>query len=731
MKIPKISFRKEDAVGFFLNHGEKIVVAMVGMLACGLVWGGIDSIRQRPAGRDQQPAVIVERAATTSRHIEEAKNPPAETTPKPSLTTLIEPWRSNRLAVRDDLPQLNRPLFEEKSKRSQPEVFPVEDLHAVAGYALLAVLEDRFAAGTNPVAGRDAEADVQPPPTGRRQGRVPPRAGARGATPPGNQPTSNAGIGGDEASMNTQPPLPFGAGLAAGGNPQGSSDATLQGKIMPYCIVTGLIPMVKQSEEFSQRYANAGYRDQVRDQPMWSNFRVERAVVDPSKPANDEALSWENIDLRGVVKRAKKDWAGVQQESLPQDFLLGQNQQPQPDPNPANMVFPYCSPIPELAGRVWGPEAIHPWFVKTLRDRFEAAAEAAAIAEAAAAEARAPGLNFGGAGQGAGPGFQTPATTPYGAPPAPGANYGSPQGPSANYGAGGDEASESGGFQPMSPPGLGATQLPPGVQWQPGMPPPPGWTIGPDGRPVKPLEYRMFRFVDTSVEAGKVYRYRARISVWNPNFNLPAQYLADETLGKEQKIPSAYSQPTAAVRVPDPNTLLIRTIRKTEAKRVKSGYEVMVLGENPTTGNYALRSVITDLGGFANVDKRLNKTGEMRTRGDDVVTNCVLLDVRGRQEERPEPVKANAPVVPQEPLDMLFIRPDGSFEMAGSAGSQFMVDRYLPTLPPSPEDLKNNPGRFGPGAGQTPFQPGPQGGPGGAGGPGGVGAPAAGKGEQP
>jgi len=41
----------------------------VGMLACGLVWGGIDSIRQRPVGRDQLPAVIIERAATTSRHI--------------------------------------------------------------------------------------------------------------------------------------------------------------------------------------------------------------------------------------------------------------------------------------------------------------------------------------------------------------------------------------------------------------------------------------------------------------------------------------------------------------------------------------------------------------------------------------------------------------------------------------------------------------------------------------
>ena len=227
----------------------------------------------------------------------------------------------------------------------------------------------------------------------------------------------------------------------------------------------------------------------------------------------------------------------------------------------------------------------------------------------------------------------------------------------------------------------------------------------------------MFRFVDTSVEAGKVYRYRTRISIWNPNYNLPAQYLADESLAKEQKIPSSYSQPSAPVRVPDPNTLLVRTMRKADAKRVKAGHEVLVLGENPANGNYSLRSVITDLGGFANVDKRLNKTGETRTRGDDVVTNSVLLDVRGRQEERPEPVKANAPVVPQEPLDMLFIRPDGTFEVAGSAGSQFQVDRYLSTLPPTAEDLKNTQGRFGPGADQNPFNQGPQAGPAGVGGP--------------
>jgi hypothetical protein len=67
-------------------------------------------------------------------------------------------------------------------------------------------------------------------------------------------------------------------------------------------------------------------------------------------------------------------------------------------------------------------------------------------------------------------------------------------------------------------------------------------------------------------------------------------------------------------------------------------------------------------------------------RGADIDTNSVLVDMRGRQENRAE-ARAAKPTPPPEPLEMLFLREDGSFEMASAADSQLLVDRYIGTLP--------------------------------------------------
>ena len=62
MKRPSISFDKDAIVEFLLAHGEKIGVAVVAALACGLVWGGVSAARSKTASREQQPAVIEEQA---------------------------------------------------------------------------------------------------------------------------------------------------------------------------------------------------------------------------------------------------------------------------------------------------------------------------------------------------------------------------------------------------------------------------------------------------------------------------------------------------------------------------------------------------------------------------------------------------------------------------------------------------------------------------------------------
>jgi hypothetical protein len=201
------------------------------------------------------------------------------------------------------------------------------------------------------------------------------------------------------------------------------------------------------------------------------------------------------------------------------------------------------------------------------------------------------------------------------------------------------------------------------------------------GRPIADLDYRLFRFVDTTVEIGKAYRYRVRLSLWNPNYKLPTQYLSQAALAKDAKLPSQTSNVTEPVRVPGTTSLAVRPLQKADTKKFKPGMmEVLVLAEDSATQSYTLRSLVTEIGGFANIDKRLNRPAETRVRGADIDTNSVLVDMRGRQENRAE-ARAAKPTPPPEPLEMLFLREDGSFEMASAADSQLLVDRYIGTLP--------------------------------------------------
>jgi len=562
MKRPSISFNKEAIVDFLLKHGEKIVVALVAALACGMVWGGINAVRTKPVAKEQLPVAIARKADQTVAHIQAAKHPPAEAVKNQQLAKLVEPWRAPELTGRPAVTLLNKPLFEEKSKRTKPDVFPIENLRAVAGVALFPLQVNAAGVGDrNPI-------DVDMPP---KPAKPPRRGRGRPAGPDGAGFPTPDGLPPDAAAQ-------FGAG---------QQPATASGRLVPYCIVTGLVPVAKQVGDYQQRFAEAGFRDPKRDQPLWSDYLLERSVV---VPGGREA--WEKIDMKAVLKRAQKDRAAVQGEQLLPAFQLAADQ------NPGAGAVGYCTPLPQLVGDPWGSESMHPWFVEQTKKFL---AEQAATAKRAEDQVDAP----------------------------------------------------ADGQNPLA--GL--------------------------GRPIVDLEYKLFRFVDTAVEIGKSYRYRVRLSVWNPNYDLASQYLSEAALAKDAKLPSQPSNVTDPVTVPGTTNMLVRTLRKAESKRFKPGMaEVLVLAEDPDSGNYSLRSLITEIGGLANIDKKLNRAAETRVRGLDMVTNGLLVDMRGRQEDRAE-TRSNKPTPPPEPLEMLFLREDGTFAVASAADSQLLIDRYIGTLP--------------------------------------------------
>jgi len=204
---------------------------------------------------------------------------------------------------------------------------------------------------------------------------------------------------------------------------------------------------------------------------------------------------------------------------------------------------------------------------------------------------------------------------------------------------------------------------------------------GADGNEATGPEYRLFRFIDLAVVPGRTYRYRVKTACWNPNLNVPSRHLVDAAIAKETTLESPVSDATAPIVVPDGAKLLAQPMKKQDLKRLKPGMiSVMILGEKPNSGSFALRSLLMEVGGSANVDPAQNKRGDPRSRGDSIVTDRVLLDVRGKLEDRGE-AKTGKATPPPEPLEMIFLRPDGTFEVASSADSQQDIDRYQSTLP--------------------------------------------------
>ncbi len=694
MKRPNVSFSKDAILDFLLAHCEKFIVALVALGGLGLAWGGVDALRSKAVKPDQTPDAIRDFTARVNRHIDAATKPPADALPPlPRLAEAIEPWRPGQVTIAPPTHTavFDKPLFQELAKRTKPEVFPIEDLRAVAGVAVFPVADNQ--AGMAPAVPRPQPAVDEPPARGRGRGR------RREAEPP-------------PETMPAPPMMP--------------GDAMPRGRIAAYVVVTGLVPVAKQQAEFERCFGSAGLQDPRLDEPRWSQYRVERAAegTDAWKP-----LKLENIETFEKGGTPQNNAASpLQPEFLPPTFLLGANE----------AELGYVAGLPQRIDDAWGLVGVHPWFRdELLKFLAERRAGLAAAAETEATPLAAKDLKTD-AGDHAGEVVLLEGMQFTGEPdPQAKANLVA-QGVQTTDGDVTFQADDvgltdevvfvfssqwarslalDGGVSVDTPCSLrvriekvggspvarilgirygeaaAAEELvdpvPLPLATGPGFMP--GGDRGEPGGGMAGSDYRLFRFVDTDVKPGDRYRYRVKFAIRNPNFGLDKQHLADPSAAKGEFLVSKESNATPAVEVPVPTAVVVRTLTKDEIKKLrrpKAGwYELLVLGEAAETGNYALRSVITEPGGAANIDPELNKPGDTRMRGEAIVTDRILLDVRGRQEE------PGAGVAGKEPLEMLVLDPaTGAFEFVSAADSQASIDRYRPTLPVI-EDAKKPSGK--------------------------------------
>ncbi len=443
-------------------------------------------------------------------------------------------------------------------------------------------------------------------------------------------------------------------------------------KKMPYVLLTGLVPFRKQIDEYIALYSRASYQSPERDLPIWHDYAVERLEVRP-----DGGGEWKVIDITRLYEDWKDNWAGTATDSVPQQFKLPSTQNLF---DPADVPFGYWSPLPTLAARPtlngvdtmsggdpsmggpgygssWGLQSIHPWAKDEMKELLAEQKQLALEQQES--------MGFGGE-----------------------MGYGMDSG--GEFG-GGMTGTTTGTFSPFRDIEMGMDEGGMEEQYDESM----MMGYGGDGEGMMMLDqdYCLFRFIDTSVEPGRLYRYRVTLRAWNPNWNLPKKFLESPEAAEEQFVQSATSEPfpsldATPIHVPADNLLLARLLLRDEKKVYGLGVsdqELLVLDSNEDSGNFELHSIESKPGNIVGSKKGKRKIKQFNNQRISVPPHNVdsdqtLLAVVGQQtiDGKKRPGRG---FVPPEPLEILITDSAGTLEVILADACEETVREYLPTLP--------------------------------------------------
>ncbi|DAC21169.1 MAG TPA: hypothetical protein D7H89_04855, partial [Candidatus Poseidoniales archaeon] len=443
-------------------------------------------------------------------------------------------------------------------------------------------------------------------------------------------------------------------------------------KKMPYVLLTGLVPFRKQIDEYIALYSRASYQSPERDLPIWHDYAVERLEVRP-----DGGGEWKVIDITRLYEDWKDNWAGTATDSVPQQFILPSTQNLF---DPADVPFGYWSPLPTLAARPtlngvdtmsggdpsmggpgygssWGLQSIHPWAKDEMKELLAEQKQLALEQQ----ESMGLGGEMG---------------------------YGMDSG--GEFG-GGMTGTTTGTFSPFRDIEMGMDEGGMEEQYDESMMM--GYGGEGEGMMMLDQDYCLFRFIDTSVEPGRLYRYRVTLRAWNPNWNLPKKFLESPEAADEQFVQSATSEPfpsldATPIHVPADNLLLARLLLRDEKKVYGLGVsdqELLVLDSNEDSGNFELHSIESKPGNIVGSKKGKRKIKQFNNQRISVPPHNVdsdqtLLAVVGQQtiDGKKRPGRG---FVPPEPLEILIADSAGTLEVILADACEETVREYLPTLP--------------------------------------------------
>lgn len=635
-KKMKVSLDLAKIKSFFVQHVEKIVF---GACALGLLLLLYKAARVETYPR--QAKEISDKASEKDRMLQQAVWS-SDRIEKENLTLpkLDEEIAASRVAVSADdyrIAPFNEPLFETRTKRTQPDLLPPIKPEVSADLAAFVITPPT---GTPDVG---SIASAPPPMFGGDEGRGGKGGGAVPEPPPGvSGPMGKGGgipgppggmrgggIFGPPGGMRGGPPmLAQGGPMANPGFPVGQGQKRVA---IPYAVVKMLVPVKKQREIYRNAFVRSVHEDPSKDDPSYVGFIVERQEVGVS----------EAEDKPAEIIRATR-WGDVGQKGTVADTLAKRNQQfagYSPEVADPNVVLPtLVHPL--------GPKADSGWEVAKVvhSELVPAADEMTFSVELAAAEPEPAADDAASKDADAGP-DPFAQTTVAGQPNAfrPGGGF---RGGAPMMGKGG---------------GLGERSLsvvaqggPMGGRWQ-------------GGAAMADTEYYLLRFFDFNVVPGKSYRYRVKLGLSNPNNGLDPKYLEKPELAKETVLQTDWSEQSPVVSIPRESYFLVGEATRGSDPAIELIAVRMVADQGIKAAVAKGSQYRGQIGNFRNErvdlstdepafpppalpgEPETKKPKKERDKPIDLLTDTLLVDIRGG-----DPLARS-----KEPAEALVLTPSG------------------------------------------------------------------------
>ena len=462
MKAPKISLDSAKIQAFLLQHVEKIVLVVVVGLVGWFVYQGIQLEGLPP---ESTPPLLMQKGTEVIAFIDN----PVRWSEVSSDIDRVAPMDVVKQVEDAQLPNdsgkyvlLNRfslPDHPKRTFRTDPKIYPPIHLKVVAIQGPQSV----YPKGTevDPLSHEKVEA----PPATAVKAKAP-KTARKGRYPKGG---GEGALAGGEGPPRPQPGRmegPFGQGGAAGVatvNPESIRGYQAEGegaiaRNLQAMVVMAVVPIEKQIQEFENSLASSLDYDSARDMPQYLAYSIERADVTANPAADPATLTWAKLNPAAALKETE-EWEGVLTEIV----------------DPAYLHAVLTHPAPPLMQR-------DIWELLTHPDVPLATVNLDEAADAPPEEAV--------------PTDDVP-LSPVPMPTAGGPEGQVPVGPRYPRPAVGEQAGPRGPRRP-----------PVGVGEGPGMA---------AAKPAAPPKFQLIRFTDTSVEAGKQYRYRVKVFVHDPN----------------------------------------------------------------------------------------------------------------------------------------------------------------------------------------------------------------------